>query len=181
MSKEKTLSSQLIYEGRAVKLRVDTVQMPDGRKTTREIVEHSDCVAVVVIDADDNLLLVRQFRQAVGRELLEIPAGGVDPGEDPEAAVRRELQEEIGYLPRKLEKLGGFYSAPGYCSEYLHLYLAAGLTPSQLYAEDTEGISIVRVTAGRIPSLIASGEICDAKSIAGLLAFLEYRKSTQPA
>jgi len=181
LAEEKLLHSRLIYEGRAVKLRVDTVQMPDGRKTTREIVEHSDCIAVVVIDADDNVLLVNQFRQAVGRELLEIPAGGIDPGEDPEAAVRRELQEEIGYLPRKLEKLGGFYSAPGYCSEYLHLYLAAELTPSQLYAEDTEGISIVRVTAGQIPSLIASGEICDAKSIAGLLAFLEYRKSTQPA
>ncbi len=178
MAEEKLLNNQLIYEGRAVRLRVDTVQMPDGRKTTREIVEHSDCVAVVVIDADDNVLLVNQFRQAVGKELLEIPAGGIDPGEDPEAAVRRELQEEIGYLPRKLENLGGFYSAPGYCTEYLHLYLATDLIPSQLYAEDTEGISIVRVTTSQIPSLIASGEICDAKSIAGLLVFLEYRKST---
>jgi len=181
LAEEELLHSQLIYEGRAVKLRVDTVQMPGGRKTTREIVEHSACVAVVAVGADDNVLLANQFREAVGRELLEIPAGGIDPGEDPEAAVRRELQEEIGYLPRKLEKLGGFYSAPGYCSEYLHLYLATDLTPSQLYAEDTEGISIVRVTAGQIPSLIASGEICDAKSIAGLLAFLEYQKSTQPA
>ncbi len=173
---EKTLSSQLIYSGRAVKLRVDTVQMPDGRKTTREIVEHSDCVAIIPIDAEDNVLLVSQFRKPVEKELLEIPAGGIDPGEDAVAAVRRELQEETGYLPGKVEKLGGFYSAPGYCTEYLHLYLATELTPSQLYAEDTESITVVRTPLNQIPELITSGRICDAKSIAGLLAFLEYHK-----
>ncbi len=177
MTEEKTLSSQLIYEGRAVRLRVDTVQMPGGRETTREVVEHSDCVAIVAIDANDNVLLVNQFRQAVGKELLEIPAGGIDPGEDPETAVSRELQEEAGYLPKKLERLGGFYSAPGYCTEYLYLYLATELVPSQLYAEDTEGIRLSRVPVGQIPSLIASGSIRDAKSIAGLFVFLEYRKT----
>ena len=177
MVEEKTLSSQLIYSGRAVRLRVDTVQMASGRETTREIVEHADCVAIVAIDADDNVLLVSQFRKAVGKELLEIPAGGIEPGEDPVATVRRELQEEAGYLPGKVEKLGGFYSAPGYCTEYLYLYLATDLTPSPLQAEDTEGISVVRVPVGQIPGLIASGKICDAKSIAGLLTFLEYRKA----
>ena len=166
---EKTLSSQRIYDGRAVKLRVDTVQKPDGKTTTREIVEHSDCVAVVVIDSKDRVLLVRQYRKAVGKTLLEIPAGGIDPGEQPINCVRRELQEEIGYLPNKVDKLGGFYSAPGYCTEYLHLYLASYLIPSRLEAEDTEEIEVVRVSLSRIPDLIASGEICDAKSIAGLL------------
>ncbi len=173
---ERTLSSQLIYEGRAVKLRVDTVQMASGRKTTREIVEHADCVAVVAVDADNNVLLVNQFRKPVEKKLLEIPAGGIDPGEDPETTVRRELREEIGYLPRRLERLGGFYSAPGYCSEYLYLYLATDLTPSRLHAEDTESIELVRVPITQIPGLIASGKICDAKSIAGLLTFLEYQK-----
>ena len=173
---EKTLSSQLIFDGRAVKLRVDTVQMADGRQTTREIVEHSDCIAVVAIDADNNALLVKQFRKPVEKELLEIPAGGINPGEDPEAAVRRELREETGYLPQKLERLGGFYSAPGYCSEYLYLYLATDLIPSQLFAEDTEEISLIRVPMVQILSLIASGSICDAKSIAGLLTYLEYQK-----
>ena len=176
-SLERTLSSQLIYDGRAVKLRVDTVQTASGRKTTREIVEHADCVAIVVIDADNNVLLVRQFRKPVEKELLEIPAGGIDPGEDPETTVRRELREEIGYLPRRIESLGGFYSTPGYCTEYLYLYLASDLTPSQLYAEDTEGIEVVQVPIGEIHSLITSGSICDAKSIAGLLAFLEYQKA----
>ena len=169
---EKTLTSQLIYEGRAVKLRIDTVQMPGGRETAREIVEHDDCIAVIAIDAENNVLLVSQFRKPIEKELLEIPAGGIDSGEDAVAAVRRELQEETGYLPGKLEKLGGFYSAPGYCTEYLYLYLATELTPSRLYAEDTENIRLVRVPVSQIPELITSGRICDAKSIAGLLTFL---------
>jgi len=145
--------------------------MPGGRETEREIVEHRDCVAIVAMDTDDNVLLVKQFRKPVEKELLEIPAGSIDPGEDPVTTVRREMQEETGYLPQKVERLGGFYSAAGYCSEYLHLYLATDLTPSQLYAEDTESIKLVRVPISQIPGLIASGSICDAKSIAGLLIY----------
>jgi len=166
---EKTISSQQVYDGRAVKLRVDTVVKSSGKTTTREIVEHSDCVAVVVLDSKDRAILVRQYRGAVGKRLLEIPAGGIDSGEQPINSVRRELQEEIGYLPNKIDKLGGFYAAPGYCTEYLHLYLATYLVPSQLEAEDTEDIEVVRVPLSRVPELIASGEIRDAKSIAGLL------------
>jgi len=160
LTEEKTLTSQQIYEGRAIKLRVDTVQMPDGRETTREIVEHVDCVAIVAIDAADNVLLVKQFRKPVERELLEIPAGCIDQGEDPVDCVRRELREETGYLPRKVERLGGFYSTPGYCTEYLHLYLATDLTLSPLHAEDTESIELVRVPVGQVSSLITSGSIC---------------------
>jgi len=174
---EKTLSSQPIFSGQAVNLRVDTVETPNGRQTTREIVEHADCIAVVAIDNEDNILLVKQFRKPVEKELLEIPAGGIDGGEDPETAVRREMREETGYLPGKLESLGGFYSAPGYCTEYLYLYLAGDLTPRRLTAEDTESIELVRVPVSQITELIASGSICDAKSIAGLLRFLEYRKA----
>jgi len=166
---ERTLSSQRIYEGRAVKLRVDTVRKSSGKTTTREIVEHSDVVAVVVLDSRNRAILVRQYRKAVGKTLLEIPAGSVDPGEQPINTVRRELQEEIGYLPNKIDKLGGFYAAPGYCTEYLHLYLATYLIPSRLQAEDTDEIEVVRVPLTKIPDLIASGEIADAKSIAGLL------------
>jgi ADP-ribose pyrophosphatase len=169
---EKTISSQRIYDGRAVNLRVDTVEKPNGKTTTREIVEHSDCVAVVVLDSKNKIILVRQYRKAAGKSLLEIPAGGIDPGEQPIASVRRELQEEIGYLPNKIDKLGGFYSAPGYCTEYLHLYLATHLTPSRREAEDTEDIEVVRVPLSHIPQLIASGEICDSKSIAGLLTVI---------
>jgi len=179
LAEEKTLSSRLVYEGRAVKLRVDTVRMPSGRETTREIVEHGDCVAIIAIDDKDNVLLVNQFRKSVEKELLEIPAGGIEPGEDPVDCVRRELREETGFLPQKVERLGGFYSTPGYCTEYLHLYLATDLVPSPLQAEDSEGIRLVRVPLVQIPSLITSGTICDAKSIAGLLIFLEYQKSAR--
>jgi len=179
LPREKTLSSETIYQGRAVEIRVDTVEMPGGRITTREIVHHSDCIAIIAIDDDGNILLVSQFRKAVEKELLEIPAGGIEPGEDPVAAVIREMQEETGYLPQKVESLGGFYSAPGYCTEYLYLYLAAELVPSRLFAEDTEGIKVVRVSPNQIPGLIASGTIRDAKSIAGLYIFLEYQKRPQ--
>jgi len=170
---EKTLSSRRIYEGRAVRLRVDTVKMPDGRETTREVVEHDDCVAIVAVDGEDNILLVKQFRKPVEKELLEIPAGGIDPGETPEDCVRREMREETGFLPQKVEKLGGFYSSPGFCTEYLYLYLATDLVHSPLQAEDTAGISLVRAPLAKIPELIASGAIVDAKSIAGLLLYLK--------
>jgi len=179
LSPEKRLSRQKIYHGRAVNVYVDTVQKPGGKKTTREVVEHSDCVAVVVIDDQDNVLLVCQFRHPVGKFLLEVPAGGIDRGEEPIDCVCRELQEEIGYLPHKIEKLGGFYSIPGYGTEYLHCYLATDLVPSRLVAEDTEGIEIVPVSPDKIPQLIASGEICDAKSIAALLAFLFIKRGNK--
>jgi ADP-ribose pyrophosphatase len=176
LTEEKTLSSQLIYDGRAVRLRIDTVRMPGGRETTREIVEHADCVAIIAIDAENNILLVNQFRKPVEKRLLEIPAGGIEPGEEPADCVRRELREETGFLPKKVERLGGFYSTPGYGTEYLHLYLATELVPSPLQAEDSESIRLVRVPLSEITGLITSGSICDAKSIAGLLMFLDFRQ-----
>ena len=173
---EKKLASQHIYQGHAINIRVDTVEKAGGRKTTRDVVEHSNCVAVVATDEQDNVLLVRQFRHPVDRFLLEIPAGGINPGEEPLDSVRRELQEEIGYFPRKIDKLGGFYSIPGYGTEYLHCFLATDLVPGRLIAEDTEDIELVRMSPDEIPRLITSGEICDAKSIAALLMFLLIRQ-----
>jgi len=176
---EKTLSTQQIYQGRAVNVRVDTIQKASGKKTTREVVEHRDCVAVVVLDEQSNVLLVRQFRHPVGKFLLEVPAGGIDPGEEPVESVRRELQEEIGYFPRKIDKSGGFYSTPGYGTEYLHCFVASDLVPARLVAEDTDDIELVRVSRDEISQLIASGEICDAKSIAALLTFLFAQRNWQ--
>ena len=173
---EKKLATKQIYRGHAVNMRVDTVEKADGRETTREVVGHSDCVAVVALAEQDNVLLVRQFRYAVDRFLLEIPAGGIDPGEEPIDSVRRELQEEIGYFPRKIDKLGGFYAIPGYGTEYLHCFLATDLVPSRLLAEDTDDIELVRVSPDEIPRLIASDEICDGKSVAALLMFLFIRR-----
>jgi ADP-ribose pyrophosphatase len=173
---EKKLSTRQIYDGRAVKVRVDTVEKASGTRTTREVVEHSDSVAVVVLDEQHNIVLVRQFRHAVNKFLLEIPAGGVDPGEEPAESVRRELQEEIGYFPQTIDRLGGFYATPGYGTEYLHCFLATDLVPARLVAEDTEDIEVVSIPADEILGLIRSSDICDAKSIAALLMFLVMLK-----
>ena len=177
LAAEKLISSHTVFEGRILKLRVDTVQTADGRKSTREIIEHAACIAVIPVDTDDNILLVKQYRRAPDKELLEIPAGGINEGEDAEEAVIREMQEEIGFRPQKLERLGGFYSSPGFCNEYLHLYLATGLVPSRLHAEDTAGIEVVRVPVPQINDLISSGKIEDAKTVAGLLYYLHYREN----
>jgi ADP-ribose pyrophosphatase len=173
---EETLSSKRIFEGRAVNLRVDTVRTVDRRRSTREVVEHAPCIAVIAIAPDGRILLVRQYRQALGKELLEIPAGGIDAGETPDAAVVREMQEETGYRPQKVTRLCGFYSSPGFCTEYLHLFLAEDLVPGRLHAEDTPGIEVVPVTTAEVPDLLASGKIEDSKSVAGLLYYLEYLK-----
>jgi ADP-ribose pyrophosphatase len=165
--KERLLDSQHVYRGRAIDVRVDSVVKPNDTKTTREVVEHVDCVVILPIDSQGNILLVRQFRHAVDKELLELPAGSIDPGETPVEAATRELREETGYKPGKLEKLGGFYSAPGYCTEYLHFFRATQLEKSPLTAEDTEEIELVPVGPADVPGLIATGRICDAKTIAG--------------
>ncbi|MFA5316667.1 MAG: NUDIX hydrolase [Dehalococcoidales bacterium] len=175
MAEEKTLSSQTVFEGRVVKLRVNTVETVGGRQSTREVIEHGEVVAMVVLDDQGQVIMVEQYRGAVGKLILEIPAGGVEPGEAVVDAVRRELREEIGYLPRNIEKLVGFYAAPGYCTEFLHIYLATDLVPSQLFAEDTEEISLVRVPLDRVMTLITSGEINDGKSVAGLLFYLAVK------
>ena len=177
MTEEKTLSSQEVYDGHVVRLRVDTVVTADGRQSIREIVEHSDCIGVVAVDEDDNVLFVRQYRKPIEKELLEIPAGGVDPGETPEEAVIREMQEETGYRPGRVERLAGFYSSPGFCTEYLHLYLATELTPSRLHAEDTAGISLVRIPVAEIEGMLAAGAFEDGKSVAGLRILLDRRRS----
>ena len=167
VNRERLLDSQHVYRGRAIHVRVDSVVKPNDTKTTREVVEHVDCVVILPMDWNGNILLVRQYRHAVDKELLELPAGSIDSGETPEEAAIRELREETGYKPGKLEKLGGFYAAPGYCTEYLHFFRASLLEKSPLTAEDTDEIDVVPTNPDDFPSLVASGQICDAKTIAG--------------
>ena len=172
MSQERTLHTERIYQGRLVGLRVDTVELPSGRKTKREIVEHGGVAAIVVIDSENNVLLVRQYRKPVERVLLEIPAGGMESGEDALVCARRELEEETGFSAERWEELGFFYTSPGFCTEQMHLYLATELRPAKRDGDDDENIELVRVPLASVPELIASGEVCDAKSIAGLLIAL---------
>ncbi len=157
-----------MYDGKAIRVRVDAVAKPGGAETTREVVEHVDCVVLLPVDGSGNILMVRQYRHAVEKVLLELPAGGIEEGETPEAAARRELREETGWAPQRLERLGGFYAGPGYLTEYLHFFRATGLEPGPLAAEDTDEIEVVVVNPGEIQHLVESGQICDSKSLAGL-------------
>ncbi|MBI2846299.1 MAG: NUDIX hydrolase [Chloroflexi bacterium] len=175
MSKEPTLRIRRIYKGHVVGLRIDTVELPDGRTTQREIVEHSESVSIIPVDSQGNVLLVRQYRKPAERVLLEVPAGGVEPGEKPEETVIRELQEETGHTAQKIERIGAFYISPGYSTELMHLYLATQLIPSSLEADIDEKIEVVRVPLSRISEMIRQGEIQDSKSIAGLLMVLTER------
>ncbi len=177
VNRERLLDSKTAYQGRRINLRVDTIELPSGRRTTREIVEHSNCVAIVAIDSEENVIMVRQYRSAVAKVLLEIPAGKIEAAEDPSECVHRELREETGYLAKKVEALGGFYAGPGYSTEYLYLYLATGLEPSRETPDSDEIMGVVRIPLIDIPGMIASGEICDAKSVAGLLRVIREKMS----
>lgn len=179
MSTERLLATKQIFEGRRVNLRVDTIELPSGRETTREIVEFPNSVAIVAIDSEQNVLLVRQYRTAVDRTLLEIPAGKIEKDEHPLQAMYRELKEETGYSAGAAEDLGGFYAGPGYSTEYLHLFLATDLKLTGEAPDSDEIMDVFRVPLADIPALITKGDICDSKSVAGLLRVLsEWRLGT---
>jgi len=166
---ERVTESRRIYSGRIAGLREDTVRMPNGRTAQREVVEHADVVAIVPLDGQGNVVMVRQYRLPAGATLLEVPAGGVDEGEDMPAAAQRELQEETGYRAERLERLGGLFVSPGYCTEFVHLFLAIGLIEDALEADPDEDITVERVPLAEAVRLAAAGEIRDGKSIAGIL------------
>lgn len=168
---ERVIESRRVYEGKIVQVRVDRVQMHDGRTALREVVEHSQAVAVVPVTEDGRIIMVRQFRLPVGRPLLELPAGSLDEGEDAATAAQRELQEETGQKAARLTRLGGIYVAPGYCTEYIHLYLAEGLSESKLDADDDEHVEVELYTLDDLLAKLETGEVEDAKSMSGLLAY----------
>ena len=166
---EPTISSRHIFNGRIIDVRVDTVRLQNGRESTREIVSHDPSICVVPVDEDGNVLMVRQYRKPAADFLLEVPAGGIEPGEEPEAAARRELQEEIGHASDNLIPLSGFWLAPGWCTEYMYAFLATELTPATLESDDDEFIDVIRVPLTSVLQEIADGAIQDAKSVASLL------------
>jgi ADP-ribose pyrophosphatase len=166
---ERLLSIEQIYIGRIVNLRVDRVRLPSGKETIREVVEHRGAVAIVPIDEENRVLMVRQYRRPAGRALLEIPAGTLEIGEDPIACAQRELQEETGFAADCIEPLTAFFSAPGFCTEYLRVYQASGLHYSPLEADADENIAVERFSLPEAREMVRRGDICDAKSIIGLL------------
>lgn len=168
-SRERVLESRRVFEGRVVNLRVDTVELEDGRRATREVVEHAPVVAIVPFISEDEVLLVRQFRLPVEAALLEVPAGGVDAGEGVEEAAQRELGEECGRRAGRLEWLGAFYVSPGFCDELVHVFLARDLSESEgQRPDDDERLEVVRLPLSEALRLVREGEIRDAKSVIGL-------------
>jgi ADP-ribose pyrophosphatase len=172
---EKTLKTEQIYDGRIIKLSVLEVRLPDGNLAKRELITHPGAVAIVALDEANNVLLVRQFRTAANRILLEIPAGTLHPGEDPLVCAERELQEETGYRPGKLEALGGIFAAPGYTTEFIHLFYATNLSESRLNMDEDEFIEVERVPLATALDMIEQGEIADGKSVAGLMRIARRR------
>ena len=166
---EKTLSSKSVFSGRVVGLKVDQIELANGVQSIREVVTHRPAVAIVPLDDDSNVILVKQYRYPIGSLLLEVPAGIIEDDESPIECAQRELQEEIGYRAGDLKILSEFWTAPGFSDELMYGYLASDLTKSSLPADYDENIEIIRIPFDDVLTLISRGEIKDAKTIATLL------------
>ena len=172
---EEFISREEIFHGRIVDLRVDTVRLPNGHLTTREVIDHPGGVAIVAIDEDDNVLTVKQYRYAFGTVLEELPAGKLECGEDPAAAARRELSEETGASCEALTPLGEILASPGGFTEVLHLYMATGLTFGSQHPDEDEFIDFERVPFDTLLRRCLSGDIRDSKTVAGVLKVYALR------
>ncbi len=176
MSGEPTVSSRLVFRGQVASVRVDDVRLPSGRIGRREIVEHPGAAAIVALTGAGEVLLVRQYRKTVERTLLEIPAGKLEPGENALECAQRELAEEAGVRAGVMTPMLTFVPSPGILTEAITIFLAEGLESRRVSAPvDEEGLRVVRVPLGAIRVLIAAGEICDGKSLVGLLLMLSRR------
>lgn len=165
----KLIKSEIMYPGRAFTIRRDHLLLPDGRTTKYDIVEHVGSVVLIPVDADGNVLFVDQYRHAAGLHLLELPAGTLDEGEAPEACAHREMREETGMAAGKLEYLGGFYLAPGYSTEYMHVYLGTELYHDPLEADADEFLKVEAIPIVKAMEMAEKGDLPDAKSLAAFL------------
>lgn len=181
---ERVVASRVLHRGRYLTFRVDTIERPDGSRAQRDICGHPGAVAIVALDEDDRVLLVRQFRLATGESLLEIPAGTLDVAadgviEDPDAAARRELLEETGQRAAEWRTLGRFWTAPGFATELMHLYLARGLTTvrDKLGEDEDEQLELERIPLAQALLLAERGDIRDAKTLVGLFWLARLERS----
>lgn len=169
--KETFVSRQEIFHGRIVDLRVDTVRLPNGHLTMREVIDHPGGVAVVAIDENDNVLTVKQYRYAFQAVLEEIPAGKLERGEDPLVCAVRELGEETGFTAGRIVPLGAYHSSPGFSSERLYIYLALDLSRGEAHPDEGEFLDLVKLPFSELLSMVKRGEISDGKTaIAALQA-----------
>lgn len=166
---EKMVASETLFQGHIVTLKLDKVELPGGKPASREVVEHPGGVAILPLDEDGNVTLVRQFRYPFHTVVTEIPAGKLDGPEDHRLAALRELEEEIGVTPDELTYLGFLYASPGFCTEKLHMYLARGLHQGECHPDEDEFLEILTVPFHQLVEQVMSGEIADAKTVATVL------------
>ena len=166
---ERKVSGETVFEGRIVRVTVDQARLPDGKLAVREVVYHPGGVAILPLDENNNVTLVRQYRYPIGQLLLELPAGKLDPGEDHRPAAARELSEETGLEAGELTYLGYILASPGFCDEALHMYLARGLTRKQQHPDEDEFLDVVTMPFDQLLAQVMDGTIADAKTVATTL------------
>lgn len=171
---EKTMKSEKIYKGKMVNLRIDTVELPDKKYSKREIVEHPGSVGIIPITDDEHIILVKQYRKPVEKNLLEIPAGKIEINEEPKETALRELHEETGFVANKLEYLLEFYTSPGFSNEKMYLFMAKELIQDKSEPGEDEYIEVLKVNIEDLINMIIRGEIVDSKTIIGILYAQRY-------
>ncbi|WAM32834.1 NUDIX domain-containing protein [Caldicellulosiruptor morganii] len=171
---EKTLESQIIYDGSFISLKVDKVLLPDGKTSHRAIVVHSGAAVVVPVDDEENVILIRQFRKPIEKVIVELPAGKLDKDEEPLECAKRELEEETGYSAKEFVKLTEIYTTPGFSNEVIHVYLARGLEQGSSHTDIDEFVEVFKVGLDDAIKMVKNGEIKDAKTIIGLLLAKMY-------
>jgi len=164
--KFETIHSEQMYQGRAFSVRQDRVRLPNEGETKLDIVEHVGAVTIMPIGENGNVWFVRQYRHAIGIEILELPAGTLEPGEPPEVCAERETREEIGMGAKKFQKIGAFYMAPGYSTEFMHVYLATNLFDAPLPGDKDEFLAIERIPIKQVLNMIQTGKFIDGKTLA---------------
>jgi ADP-ribose pyrophosphatase len=169
MKEFERLNTRSVYEGRAFGVDVVETRLPDGKVRNFDLVRHPGAVTLLPVDEQGNILFVRQYRLGAEQNLLELPAGTLEPGENPDASAAREIREETGMGAREIRKLGTFYMAPGYSTEHMHVYLATGLFPDWLEGDEDEFLQVDAVPIARAYEMARSGELVDGKSLAALL------------
>jgi len=164
---EKTISTKKIFDGRIISVQVDEVELPNGKTSTRELVKHPGAVAVIAVTEEGKIVLVEQYRKPLEKELVEIPAGKLEKGEDPEICAKRELEEETGYGCDSIELVASFYTSPGFADELIHVYVAKGLKKLENAAglDEDEFVNLMEVTLEEALELIKNQRIFDAKTI----------------
>lgn len=173
---EKVEECETVFKGKIMEVKKMKVSLPDGRTSGREVVKHNGGAAIVAIDDNDEVFMVRQYRIAVEKELIEIPAGKIEDGEDPAVCAERELREETGYSAGQMRLLTTLYATPGYCSERLYVYLATNLTAGHPHRDEAEFLRVRKYKLKDLLEMVYEGQISDAKTVAGILLAERYYK-----